>query len=113
MLGHVFTFVDAVVFLVAPGNLRSQRAVEKIGAVPGRDGTGARGGRASSIGSRLATGRIPWHSRRLTGRVRLHREKLRPPALMGVDLLEGCAGLDKLGKIKRDVCPLGDPIRRG
>ena len=43
MLAHAFTFVGAVVFLVAPGNIRSQRAVEKIGGVPAgsrRDGSG-------------------------------------------------------------------------
>src|SRR5581483_3239267 len=33
MLDHAFRFVDRVVFVVAPGNLRSQRAVEKLGAV--------------------------------------------------------------------------------
>ncbi len=33
MLEHAFRFVEAVVFLVDPGNLRSQRALEKIGAV--------------------------------------------------------------------------------
>jgi RimJ/RimL family protein N-acetyltransferase len=33
MLQHAFRFVDRVVFLVGPQNLRSQRAVEKIGAV--------------------------------------------------------------------------------
>jgi RimJ/RimL family protein N-acetyltransferase len=33
MLRHAFRFVDRVVFLVGPGNLRSQRALEKIGAV--------------------------------------------------------------------------------
>ena len=33
MLRHAFTFVDRVVFLVGPQNLRSQRAVEKIGGV--------------------------------------------------------------------------------
>ena len=33
MLGHAFRFVDSVVFLVDPGNRRSQRAVEKIGGV--------------------------------------------------------------------------------
>jgi N-acetyltransferase len=33
MLGHAFHFVDRVIFVVAPGNLRSQRAVEKLGAV--------------------------------------------------------------------------------
>ena len=33
MLDHAFQFVDGVVFLVGPTNLRSQRAVEKIGGV--------------------------------------------------------------------------------
>jgi len=33
MLGHAFRFVERVVFLIGPQNLRSQRAVEKIGAV--------------------------------------------------------------------------------
>jgi RimJ/RimL family protein N-acetyltransferase len=33
MLEHAFRFVDRVVFLVGPGNRRSQRAVEKLGAV--------------------------------------------------------------------------------
>jgi RimJ/RimL family protein N-acetyltransferase len=33
MLGHAFRFVNSVVFLVGPHNLRSQRAVEKIGGV--------------------------------------------------------------------------------
>jgi N-acetyltransferase len=33
MLRHAFRFVDHVVFLVGPANLRSQRAVEKIGGV--------------------------------------------------------------------------------
>lgn len=39
MLEHAFRFVDAVLFIVAPENLRSQRAVEKIGGVrePSRD----------------------------------------------------------------------------
>lgn len=37
MLAHAFQFVDSVVFLVGPDNLRSQRAVEKIGGI--RDGT--------------------------------------------------------------------------
>jgi N-acetyltransferase len=38
MLHHAFRFVDSVVFMVGPTNLRSQRAVEKIGGVR----TGAR-----------------------------------------------------------------------
>jgi RimJ/RimL family protein N-acetyltransferase len=33
MLRHAFRFVDSVVFLIGPQNLRSQRAVEKIGGV--------------------------------------------------------------------------------
>jgi len=33
MLDHAFRFVDTVLFVVAPGNVRSQRAVEKLGAV--------------------------------------------------------------------------------
>jgi RimJ/RimL family protein N-acetyltransferase len=43
MLRHAFKFVNKVVFLVGPGNLRSQRALEKIGAVrmgSRRDATG-------------------------------------------------------------------------
>ncbi len=32
MLEHAFASVDTVVFLVHPGNVRSQRAVEKLGA---------------------------------------------------------------------------------
>jgi RimJ/RimL family protein N-acetyltransferase len=33
MLRHAFRFVRSVVFLIGPDNLRSQRAVEKLGAV--------------------------------------------------------------------------------
>lgn len=33
MLQHAFKFVNTVVFLIGPHNLRSQRAVEKIGGV--------------------------------------------------------------------------------
>jgi N-acetyltransferase len=33
MLQHAFQFVRSVVFLIGPNNIRSQRAVEKIGAV--------------------------------------------------------------------------------
>ena len=33
MLDHAFRFVDRVHFIVGPANLRSQRAVEKLGAV--------------------------------------------------------------------------------
>ena len=34
MVEHAFRFVERVVFLVDPNNLRSRRAVEKLGAVP-------------------------------------------------------------------------------
>ena len=45
MLRHAFRFVKSVIFVVGPQNLRSQRAVERIGAVrvgsgPRPDGTG-------------------------------------------------------------------------
>lgn len=43
MLAHAFRYVRRVVFLVHPQNVRSQRAVEKIGAVRAgwrRDGAG-------------------------------------------------------------------------
>jgi RimJ/RimL family protein N-acetyltransferase len=43
MLRHAFRFVNSVVFLVAPKNLRSQRAVEKIGAVRAGERTNGRG----------------------------------------------------------------------
>jgi N-acetyltransferase len=33
MLRHAFQFVEKVIFLIAPQNIRSQKAVEKIGAV--------------------------------------------------------------------------------
>ena len=33
MLGHAFQFVDSVIFLIGPQNLRSQKAVERIGGV--------------------------------------------------------------------------------
>lgn len=33
MLSHAFRFVSSVVFLIGPQNLRSQRAIEKIGGV--------------------------------------------------------------------------------
>jgi N-acetyltransferase len=48
MLRHAFEFVDRVVFLIGPNNLRSQKSVEKFGAV--RVGTRADGeGRDSLV----------------------------------------------------------------
>jgi N-acetyltransferase len=43
MLDHAFRFVDCVVFLVAPENFRSQRAVDKIGGVRTGSRTNATG----------------------------------------------------------------------
>ncbi len=46
MLAHAFRFVDSVLFLVGPENRRSQRALEKIGAVyEGRRDDAPRGAR--------------------------------------------------------------------
>jgi RimJ/RimL family protein N-acetyltransferase len=48
MLDHAFRFVDRVVFVVGEHNLRSQRALEKIGARPLPEGpAGAPGARAT------------------------------------------------------------------
>ena len=47
MLRHALTFVRKVVFLIGPNNLRSQRAVEKIGAV--RAGSRVADGRESLV----------------------------------------------------------------
>ena len=43
MLTHAFRWVDRVIFLIGPDNLRSQRAVEKIGAVRAGTTTDAKG----------------------------------------------------------------------
>jgi RimJ/RimL family protein N-acetyltransferase len=47
MLDHAFRFADSVLFLIGPGNIRSQRAVGKIGAV--LDGHTERFGRDSLV----------------------------------------------------------------
>lgn len=47
MLRHAFRFVESVIFLVGPQNLRSQRAMERIGGV--RVGTSDGGGRESFV----------------------------------------------------------------
>ncbi len=52
MLQHAFRFVNCVVFLVGPRNLRSQRAVEKVGGV--------------RVGSRLDAGGIDSYVYRIT-----------------------------------------------
>jgi RimJ/RimL family protein N-acetyltransferase len=43
MLRHAFKYVNRVIFLVGPQNLRSQRAVEKIGAIRAGSRRGADG----------------------------------------------------------------------
>jgi len=47
MLQHAFQFVDNVVFLIGPKNLRSQRAIEKIGGA--LVGSRFQGGRESLV----------------------------------------------------------------
>lgn len=47
MLDHAFRSVDHVLFLIGPGNMRSQRAVAKLGAV--LDGRAERYGRESLV----------------------------------------------------------------
>jgi RimJ/RimL family protein N-acetyltransferase len=47
MLRHAFEFVDRVIFLVGPQNLRSRRAVEKVGGV--ESGRVERNGRESLV----------------------------------------------------------------
>ena len=51
MLRHAFRFVGTVVFLVSPENVRSQRAVEKIGGAASARGRRPTVGRASPFGS--------------------------------------------------------------
>jgi RimJ/RimL family protein N-acetyltransferase len=55
MLQHAFRFVECVVFLIGPDNTRSQRAVEKLGAV--RDGSRTDGEGRESYVYRLANRR--------------------------------------------------------
>jgi RimJ/RimL family protein N-acetyltransferase len=47
MLQHAFRFVNGVIFLIGPENVRSQRAIEKIGGA--RVGTTERDGRESLV----------------------------------------------------------------
>lgn len=49
MLEHAFRFVENVVFLVGPHNLRSRRAVEKIGGILVGTRTDAASGRDSCV----------------------------------------------------------------
>jgi RimJ/RimL family protein N-acetyltransferase len=60
MLRHAFRLVESVVFLIAPDNLRSRRATEKIGAV--RDGRRLDAAGSDSLLYRLS--RAAWHQRK-------------------------------------------------
>jgi RimJ/RimL family protein N-acetyltransferase len=53
MLDHAFQFVDHVVFLIGPDNIRSQRAIEKIGAKPA--GTRLNGFGRKSLAYRISS----------------------------------------------------------
>lgn len=55
MLRHAFRFVKSVIFLVGPQNLRSQRAIEKIGGV--RVGSRADGGGRESLAYQITAAR--------------------------------------------------------
>ncbi|MEM1225714.1 MAG: GNAT family N-acetyltransferase [Planctomycetota bacterium] len=57
MLQHAFRFVSSVVFLVGPKNLRSQRAVEKIGGR--RDGSRLDGAGVPSFVYRINAKTLP------------------------------------------------------
>jgi RimJ/RimL family protein N-acetyltransferase len=71
MLRHAFRFVDNVVFLVDPQNVRSQRAVEKIGAVRfgsrldagGRDSVAYRISAATFAADGRGVSSRPWRGR--------------------------------------------------
>jgi N-acetyltransferase len=56
MLRHAFRFVKSVVFLVGPENVRSQRAVEKIGGV--RVGSRLDGNDRESLVYRITAGGV-------------------------------------------------------
>ena len=53
MLEHALKFVDSVVFLIGPTNIRSQRAIERIGAV--RDGSRLNSAGQESFVYRIST----------------------------------------------------------
>jgi RimJ/RimL family protein N-acetyltransferase len=61
MLAHAFRYVQSVVFLVGPDNIRSQRAVEKIGGV--RFGSRPDGDGQDSIAYRIESSGRPGPTR--------------------------------------------------
>jgi RimJ/RimL family protein N-acetyltransferase len=69
MLQHAFRFVDCVVFFVSPGNLRSRRAVEKIGGVRVGSGLDAAGRCIYRITASAFARRERGDPERLPGRV--------------------------------------------
>jgi RimJ/RimL family protein N-acetyltransferase len=58
MLRHAFRFVNTVVFLVGPQNVRSQRAMERIGAI--RSGTRRDGSGRESLVYRITPSALPF-----------------------------------------------------
>ncbi|HEX2799428.1 MAG TPA: GNAT family N-acetyltransferase, partial [Thermoanaerobaculia bacterium] len=56
MLRHAFRFVNSVIFLVGPQNVRSQRAMEKIGGV--RVGSRLDGNGRESLVYRITAGSV-------------------------------------------------------
>lgn len=58
MLGHAFRFVESVIFLVGPDNVRSQKAVERIGGV--RVGSRSDGSGLDSFVYQITAPRSPY-----------------------------------------------------
>ena len=56
MLRHAFRFVESVVFLIGPQNVRSQRAIERIGGV--RVGTRPDGRGGISVVYQITSGSV-------------------------------------------------------
>ena len=76
MLAHAFRFVRTVVFLVGPGNIRSQRAVEKVGAVR----IGERRNSEGQVNVAYAIERSQWSSRAATSPEPTARSQAAPGA---------------------------------
>ena len=69
MLGHALRWVDDVVFLIGPGNMRSRRAVEKLGAI--EIGTRADGAGGTTVAYRIQAPRTA---------VRMHADEVETDA---------------------------------
>jgi RimJ/RimL family protein N-acetyltransferase len=64
MLQHAFRFVKSVIFVIGPTNIRSQRAIEKIGGVRDGSRSGADGHERVVYRITAASSRMPEDERR-------------------------------------------------